>query len=166
MEQRVRCLFQPIPGVGDVEEGGKQISCYGGAPTNLLEQGDCLQAFLMSLVQLSSVYICSGQPGHHPERHQVVPCLADPLLRRTQPSHQEGTVLLERQGQPEGEGERKIPYMWVSLQLIEERMRDAPIDNMNMGHVSQGLQTGRDFRDHPTINDAFIDQGLGLCSVM
>src|SRR6266705_1372095 len=80
MEQRVRCLFQPIPGVGDVEEGGKQISCYGGAPTNLLEQGDCLQAFLMSLVQLSGVYICSGQPGHHPERHQVVPCLAERSL--------------------------------------------------------------------------------------
>src|SRR6266487_462180 len=106
MEPNVRCLFQPIPGEGDIEEGGKQISCYGGAPTDLIEQGDCLQAFLMSLVQLSCVYICSGQPCHHPEGHQVVPCLADPLLRRTQPSHQEGTVLLERQGQPEGEGER------------------------------------------------------------
>ena len=60
----------------------------------------------MRQVQLSSFYIRSGQPGHHPERHQVVPRLTDPLLRRTQPGHQEGSFLLERQGQPEGEGER------------------------------------------------------------
>ena len=45
--QRVRSLFQLIPGVGDVEEGGEKISCYGGTPTDLLEQSNSRQAFLM-----------------------------------------------------------------------------------------------------------------------
>ena len=104
--QRVRCLFQQIPGIGDVEEGGKQISCYGGAPADLLEQGECLQAFLMSQVQLSGVYIRSGQPGHHSKGRLGVSCLIDPLPSFTKPSHQEGAFLLKRQGQPKGEGER------------------------------------------------------------
>ena len=45
-------------------------------------------------------------------------------------------------------------YLGVGLQLIEKHMRGAPIDNMHTGHVGQGIQTGRDFRDHPTINDS------------
>ena len=59
----------------------------------------------MRQVQLSGFYIRSGQPGHHPERHQGVPCLTDPLPGFTQPSNQEGAFLLQRQGQPEGKGE-------------------------------------------------------------
>jgi hypothetical protein len=36
------------------------------------------------------------------------------------------------------------------------------IHDMNTGHIGQGIKTRRDFRDHPSINDAFIDQCLGL----
>src|SRR6266567_5325392 len=39
--QPLRRLFQPVPGVGDVKQRGQQISCYCGAPTHLLEQGEC-----------------------------------------------------------------------------------------------------------------------------
>src|SRR5260370_16692097 len=53
-------------------------------------------------------------------------------------------------------------YVGVVLQLIEKHMRSTSINNMNTGHVGQGIQTSRDFRDHPTINDAFLDQCMGL----
>src|SRR5260221_12064172 len=36
------------------------------------------------------------------------------------------------------------------------------IHDMNTGHIGQGIKTRSDFRDHPSINDAFIDQCLGL----
>src|SRR5947209_7928888 len=56
-------------------------------------------------------------------------------------------------------------HMGMILQLIEQHMWSAPIDDMHAGHVGQSIQTGRDFRDHPPVNDAFLDQCLSLCLV-
>src|SRR5712691_3543292 len=79
----------------------------------------------MNLVQLSRLFIGSGQPAHHADRRQVVSCLHGLLLHRKQPLSQEGYLATDRKGQREGEGEgNHVPahlFIWrQSLCLLSE----------------------------------------------
>src|SRR5581483_891881 len=56
-------------------------------------------------------------------------------------------------------------YMRVVLYLIEQDMRSTPVDNVHTWHIDQCFQACLDFRNHSTINDAFLNEGTRLCRI-
>src|SRR5438132_749861 len=104
--QRLRRLFQLIPGIVDLKEGMVKISGMPGAYTALLSQSESLQGKVVSLAHLSSSQVGKRQHVQDPQCGEMIAGLSCLLPSLAQPGDQEGTLTPKRGGPQEGEGDR------------------------------------------------------------